>query len=279
MATGRDTLGKLVRDKIPEIIEATGGAPSVRQLDEKAFRQALDAKLTEEVRELLSAKDPADIVEEAADVVEVLRAIVGLHGKDLHDVMRVADEKRRLRGGFELRLFLQKASSKEALSFVVQDYLAPLESGERYRFRDWPDSPVETVAAGVYTIWEGDTFVYVGYAGRDLTAKDIANADQKSRKAIGLRDRLDHHASGARSGDQFCVYVCDRYVLAALSDSDRSQIKDGDLRLLNARTRQHIRDHYDYRYVPTPDGQTARILERAVQGGALKAGKPLLNPL
>lgn len=253
--------------------------PGFRRLHEKAFRQALDAKLTDKVRELISVKGPADIVEEAADVLDVLRAIVGLHGKNLRDVLHVADEKRRQRGGSELRLCLEKASSTEALTFVVPDDLAPLESSERCRFRDWPASPVETFAAGVYTIWEGDTFVYVGYAGRDLPAKDIANADQKSSRAIGQRDRLDHHASGARSGDQSCAYVCDRYVLAALSDSDRSQIKDGDLRLLNARTRQHIRDHYNYRYVSTPDGETARTFERAMQNGAQEAGKPLLNPV
>lgn len=57
-----------------------------------------------------------------------------------------------------------------------------------------------------------------------------------------------------------------------------NRIRDGDLQLLNVRTREHIRNHYHYRYALTPDGETARMLERAVQGGALKSGKPLLNP-
>jgi hypothetical protein len=48
---------------------------------------------------------------------------------------------------------------------------------------------------------------------------------------------------------------------------------------LNVRTRQHIRDRYDYRFALTPDGKAARVLERAVQQGALSIGKPLLNPL
>lgn len=272
-------MGKLVRDKIPEIIKAAGGDPQIRHLDDKAFRRALQAKLTEEARELRSARTKEDVLEEAADVLEVLRATVKLHGNDLDDVIRVADEKRLARGGFEERLWLRNAPSREAASFVVDDYLVPLGSGARYRFADWPDSPVEMVSAGVYTIWEDDTFIYAGYAGRDLTRKDIANADQKSSKATGLRSRLDQHASGARSGDKFCGYVCDQYVLSSLSEVDRERVRGGDLRLLDARTRQHIRERYDYRVVSTPDGETARILEHAVRLGALDAGQPLLNPL
>lgn len=271
-------MAKLVRDRIPEIIEASGRAPRVRYLDEPAFLRALYAKLNEEVRELRSARSVADVIEEAADVIEVLRALVSVFGTDLSEVIRVADEKKRARGGFEGRVWLKDSLSEEAAAFHVEDYLAPLESGEAYRFADWPDSPIEMVSAGVYTIWDKETLIYVGYAGRDLTAKDIANADQRISRPTGLRDRLNHHASGARSGDQFCVYVCDRYVLPGLSEADRNRINNGDLRLLNSRTREYIRNRYQYRYTTTPDGVTARVLEGAVQHGALESGKPLLNP-
>lgn len=272
-------MGKLVRDRIPEIIEAAGGIPRVKRLEDGAFHRALNTKLSEEVKELRSTRQADEVLEEAADVLEVLRSIVGLYGATLDDVIRAADEKRTLRGGFDLRLWLGRAPSREAASFQVENYLEPLESGDCHRFTNGANSPMENVAAGVYTIWEGDTFVYVGYAGRSLTAKDIANADQTNSKPTGLRDRLNHHASGARSGDQFCVYVCDRYVLSTLSPDDHDRIRDGDLRLLNSRTRDHIRAKYEYRYVLTPDGETARILERAVQKGALSGNKPLLNPL
>lgn len=134
------------------------------------------------------------------------------------------------------------------------------------------------IEAGVYTIWEGDQLIYVGYAGQKLTARYVAGVDQtKAKKARGLRDRLDHHASGVRSGDQVCVYICDRYLLPNLEAADRAAIQNGDLRLLNARTRELIRQKYDYRFVPTPDGATARALEMEVQEGALGI-KPLLNP-
>ena len=52
-----------------------------------------------------------------------------------------------------------------------------------------------------------------------------------SESCKGLWTRLDSHASGRRSGDQFCVYVCDRFVVARLSDQQQAQIGDGLLSL------------------------------------------------
>jgi len=281
MAIGRDILGKLVRDKIPEIIEASGRSAQFRQLRGKAFERALHDKLVEETTELCDAKTAGEVLEEAADVLEVIRAIAFVHGHELSEVIRAADAKRATRGGFDSRLCLEATSPDGhdgPAPFAVEEFLEPLEFGPRYRFADWPNAEIPMVAAGVYTVWEGDEFVYVGFAGMKLTVRDIAQANSL-RKAIGLRDRLNSHASGARSGDQFCVYICDRFVLAALSEADRDAIRQGDLRLLNVRTRQHIRERYDYRFALTPDGKAARVLERAVQQGALSIGKPLLNPL
>lgn len=275
-------MGKLVRDKIPEIIEASGGLADVRRLDDGAFRRALCEKLYEEAGELQEAANAMDVLDEAADVLEVVRALASAYGHDFADVVRAAEEKREMRGGFDARIWLEplpSADTSEGIpAFVIDDYLLPLITGDLYRFEDWPNPKIRLVEPGVYTIWEGDQLIYVGYAGRKLTAKYVSTLDQATvKKAKGLRDRLDHHASGARSGDQFCVYVCDRFVLAALTEEDRAAIQNGDLRLLNALTRKHIRDRYSYRFVPTPDGPTARKLELAVQKGALGA-KPLLNP-
>ena len=270
-----------MRDRIPEIIEASGRSAQVQKLGGKAFERALHDKLAEEAAELCEAKTAGEVLEEAADVLEVIRAIASLHGHQLSEVIRAADAKRAARGGFDSRLWLEASSADGhdgPVSFAVEEYLEPLEFGPRYRFADWPNTEIPMVAAGVYTVWEGDEFVYVGFAGMKLRARDIAEANSP-KKAIGLRDRLNNHASGARSGDQFCVYICDRFVLAALSEEDRDAIHQGDLRLLNFRTRQHIRERYDYRFVLTPDGKAARVLERAVQRGALTVGRPLLNPL
>src|SRR5450755_924221 len=57
IATGRDIVGKLVRDKIPGIIRASGRTPFVTTLTTDEYRTALTEKLREEVGELLAAKD------------------------------------------------------------------------------------------------------------------------------------------------------------------------------------------------------------------------------
>ena len=129
---------------------------------------------------------------------------------------------------------------------------------------------------GVYTIWDSGRLIYVGMAGRGLGAKDL-DAPDEPVKAKGLWTRLNSHASGRRSGDQFCVYVCDRFVVPYLSVEQQAKVAEGEL-ALDALTRTLIHDRYEYRYVTTPDGAAAFALEREVQRGALNAGKPFLNP-
>ena len=67
-----DTDGKLVRDRIPEIIEASGGQATTRLLDQAERLPALLAKLQEESVELRTATSPAEQREVLADVLEVL---------------------------------------------------------------------------------------------------------------------------------------------------------------------------------------------------------------
>jgi hypothetical protein len=166
---------------------------------------------------------------------------------------------------------------RPAATFNLQELLLGLETGPRHRFSDWPNPSVPKVAAGVYTIWEEGRLIYVGMAGRGLVANDI-DAPDEPVKAKGLWTRLNSHWSGRRSGDQFCVYVCDRFVVPHLSAQEQAQIGKGQLKLDDL-TRTLIRDRYEYRFVTTPDGAEALALERELQRGALSAGKPYLNPL
>jgi hypothetical protein len=84
-------------------------------------------------------------------------------------------------------------------------------------------------------------------------------------------------AGGRRSGDPFCVYVCDRLVLPGLHGR-LAGLADGSLSL-DRETRAYVRASLGFRFVPVPDGATALALEREVRGGSLRAGRPLLNPL
>ena len=100
---GRDTMreGKLVRDNIPDIIRADGKTPVTRILDQKEYLEELDRKLQEEVAEYQADKS----MEELADILEVLSAICKARGYSSEDLLKVRDEKRRKRGGFEKRIY------------------------------------------------------------------------------------------------------------------------------------------------------------------------------
>src|SRR3954454_17683736 len=99
-------MGKLVRDLIPEIIESDGRVAERRTLTDKEYDVALLAKLREEVTELAEAA-PGDRLEEAADVYEVLLALLAGAGLDADDLMRAAAQKRAERGGFPERVWLE----------------------------------------------------------------------------------------------------------------------------------------------------------------------------
>ncbi|MCH9669650.1 MAG: nucleoside triphosphate pyrophosphohydrolase [Actinomycetia bacterium] len=101
-----DTAGKLVRDGIPAIIAASGRTANVKRLDGSDYHAALLDKLDEETAELRQATAPAAVLEEAADVLEVLIGIVGEHGHNLDALLRSAEIKRAERGGFTERLWL-----------------------------------------------------------------------------------------------------------------------------------------------------------------------------
>ena len=99
-------MGKLVRDKIPEMIRASGRTPHVRTLSTAEYRTALLDKLREEVAELIAAATRDAVIEEAADVLEVLTAIAAGHGGTVDNIVGVARSKRDERGGFDMRLWL-----------------------------------------------------------------------------------------------------------------------------------------------------------------------------
>jgi hypothetical protein len=156
--------------------------------------------------------------------------------------------------------------------------LQVLTSGPVYRFADWPNPEVPNWRAGVYTVWDGPTFLYVGMAGRGLAPEaHLISEATSSIKNRGLRDRLRSHASGRRSGDQFCVYVCDRLVLPTMSQDDIDRVAVGLLRL-DERTRSYIRDRLTYRFVVTGTSKEAHELEGMIRTSGLSGLMPVLNP-
>lgn len=97
-------MGKLVRDKIPDIIKESGGEPEFWQLNSIDYRNALYDKLKEEVEELCKDRN----AEEMADVIEVLTCLCIDDPTTYGNVFEIAKVKKEKRGSFLRRYFLKK---------------------------------------------------------------------------------------------------------------------------------------------------------------------------
>lgn len=107
---------KLWRDKAPDLMRATGSVIHITQLDDAQYEKQLKIKLQEEAEEVCVAHDKKELIEELADVLEVIDALCVLRGISLEDVRSIQKEKRDKRGGFYQRLFVTIAEH-EAGSF------------------------------------------------------------------------------------------------------------------------------------------------------------------
>ena len=103
-SVGKKKYHKLVRDRIPEIIEADGKTCVCETLSDETYLQMLDAKLNEELAEYQESKS----LEELADLLEVIQAVVLARGWTLEQLEQVRADKAAKRGGFEKRILLKE---------------------------------------------------------------------------------------------------------------------------------------------------------------------------
>ena len=94
---------KLVRDKIPAIIEQSGKTCETEILSDEAYLQMLDKNLDEDLAEYHKDQN----LEELADLLEVLFAAAKARGYSIEELYQVRDEKRKARGGFEEKILLK----------------------------------------------------------------------------------------------------------------------------------------------------------------------------
>lgn len=97
---------KLVRDRIPEIIEGSGKTCATRILPQEEYLAALDTKLTEELAEYQADKS----MEELADLLEVMMAVAEARGYSFAEVEAIRRAKAEKRGGFRERIFLESVT-------------------------------------------------------------------------------------------------------------------------------------------------------------------------
>jgi len=127
-----------------------------------------------------------------------------------------------------------------------------------HRFTDWPNLYVPKGKPGVYIIYHEDRWIYIGMSFKNL------------------QSRLNQHASGRRSGDQFCVYVGDRLVMSKLSIDQMKGVFSGEYSLDDA-IKKFVRSQLSYRYFVVVDNPTARALEKHGLDIAKGLGAELLN--
>lgn len=102
---------KLVRDKIPEIINKDGYSCSVLKLtNDEDFANSLAVKLLEESIEYANNDDS---VEELADLFTVFIYILSVKGVSFSDFLKIYSKKLEEKGGFDERYFLIETTEEE----------------------------------------------------------------------------------------------------------------------------------------------------------------------
>lgn len=106
---------KLVRDRIPEIIEKNEGVkPVTKILDDKEYGERLIEKIHEETEELfLAIKEKTNPVEELADILELVNAAADYIGSSFGEVEKERLNKLEKRGGFKKRIMLLGKEDKK----------------------------------------------------------------------------------------------------------------------------------------------------------------------
>ena len=103
------TYNKLVRDRIPEIIEAKGDKCKIDILSDEEYLKMIDAKLDEELAEYHKDQN----IEELADLLEVVHAAAIARGYTLEQLEAIRAKKAEERGGFEKKILLINVTSDD----------------------------------------------------------------------------------------------------------------------------------------------------------------------
>ncbi len=120
---------KLARDKTLETMEKTGITTTHRILNTKEFLVALQQKLIEEAQEIIEAHDRKNIIQEIADVFEVIDAFKKVYKITNEEIIMAKEEIYQERGGFDNKIFLEKISMEDNNSWAKHFRASP----ERYK--------------------------------------------------------------------------------------------------------------------------------------------------
>lgn len=99
---------KLVRDRIPEIIERSGRRAFCRKLSDAEYIVELERKLDEAVAEFHLRKN----IEELVDIMAIIEALSKVYGGGAWELQNFHRQKMLSQGGFDLKIFLEEVNNK-----------------------------------------------------------------------------------------------------------------------------------------------------------------------
>ena len=133
-------------------------------------------------------------------------------------------------------------------------------------FAEDPRKYISNNGSIIYSVWDKeDKFIYIGISGL-----------QKSLEKRSPLSRMVSHCSGMRSGDQFCVYIHDFYVIPKLIQKGEYTASIG---FLDKLTKEYIHENLSYRFVSFNSDDSdiiVRQLESKIKTGVLGLS-PILN--
>lgn len=109
---------KLVRDNIVVNIESKGEIARTSKIESQKLLEFLKKKAIEESLEFYWAKDHDDIIEELADIYEVIRSSATIYGVTIENIKDKADDKLKEKGGFKTGTILLD-TKEEALINII----------------------------------------------------------------------------------------------------------------------------------------------------------------
>lgn len=106
----RKIFNKLVRDKIPEMLDKNGGETETKILNDEEYIKCLYEKLKEECNEVIEADSRKDLIEELADLHEVILSLTKAKNIGMEEIESTRIKKREKRGGFDSKIFLKSSN-------------------------------------------------------------------------------------------------------------------------------------------------------------------------
>lgn len=97
---------KLWRDKLVNLMNQNQSKIHYKELDDQEFIEQLKIKLLEEAQEVCYANTKENLIEELADVLEVISAFCTVKNITFQEIINIKNKKHNERGGFEGRKFV-----------------------------------------------------------------------------------------------------------------------------------------------------------------------------